>query len=98
MDDDFWPFDQPRNCATFTLRSIIFDGGPILAAFHDADDHGWQFLDGKPAELANAALVCLQEIVRHDPTVLEIADLPPGWCAWREAPGSPWQRAPDPTE
>jgi hypothetical protein len=53
-----WPFDQPRNCAVFTLRSIIFDGEPILYVSHDADDD-WQFLNGKPVDMAKAALVGL---------------------------------------
>lgn len=47
--------------------------------FHDEEDHGWQFLDGKPADLANAALVALEDIVEIDRSVLEVADIPPGW-------------------
>ena len=88
-----WPFDQPRNCVTFTLRSIVFDGEPILYVVHDADDHGWQFLDGKPIDMANAALVCLEEIVKRDPSVLELADMPPGWSATRSSVTAPWQRS-----
>ena len=87
-----WPFDQPPNCAAFTLRSIIFDGGSILYVSHDPDDHGWQFLDGQPIDMANAALVGPGEIVRQDPSVLELADMPPGWSATRAMKGSPWQR------
>jgi hypothetical protein len=87
-----WPFDQPPNCATFTLRSIVFDRQPILLVVHDIEDHAWQFLDGKRVTTANAALVCLSEIVKLDPTVLELADLPPGWEATRKAAGKPWIR------
>jgi hypothetical protein len=94
MGDTDWPFDQPRNCAVFTLRSIIFGGEPILYVSHDADDHSWQFLDGKPLDMANAALVGLGEIVRHDPSVLELADMPPGYSATRTNRSSPWQRSP----
>jgi hypothetical protein len=95
MPDDDWPFDQPRNCAAFALRSIVVDGGPILLVVHDAEDHGWQFLDGRPIDMADAALVALSTIVRRDPGVLEVADLPPGWRAWRASAASPWQRGPD---
>ena len=77
-----------------TLRSIVFDGAPILLVFHDEDDHGWQFLDERAFEMSNAALVALEEIVKHDPSVLEIADMPPGWKAWRDSASSPWHRAP----
>jgi hypothetical protein len=74
MAEDPWPFDQERRCAVVTLRSIVFDGEPILLVFHDEDDHGWQFLDGQAFEMSNAALVALEEIVKRDASVLEIAD------------------------
>lgn len=76
-----------------TLRSIIFGGEPILLVTHDCDDDGWQFLDGRPPESSNAATVGLGEVVRHDPSVLELADMPPGWRAWRDSPGAAWQRS-----
>lgn len=92
MTDAPWPFDQPRNCAVVTLRSIMFDDAPILYVCHDLDDHGWQFLDGRPIDMANAALVTLEEIVRHDTSVLDLADMPPGWCAKRITKSAPWRR------
>ena len=75
-----WPFDQPRNCATITMRQVmVIDGSePILLVSHDAEDHGWQFIGTSDASMADAKLVCLEHIVRLDPTVLEVADLPPG--------------------
>lgn len=76
----------------FTLRSIVFGGAPILLVTHDADDHGWQFLDGSKPEMGDAAIVGLGNIVRRDPTLLQLADLPPGWRAWRSSPSAPWQR------
>jgi hypothetical protein len=95
-DDESWPFDQPRNCAVITLRSIVFGGAPILLVAHDADDHGWQFLAGGTVDVADAAVVLLKNIVAHDPSVLDVADLPPGWQAWRASKTSPWQRGPHP--
>ncbi len=44
------------------------------------------------ADEADAAVVGLGEIVQLDPTVIEVADMPPGWHAWRHSPLSPWQR------
>lgn len=95
MPEQEWPFDQPRNAATITLRSIVFGGAPILHVTHDEDDHGWQFLGMEDARESDACVVGLQTIVAKDPSVLEIADLPPGWHAWRSSTGSPWQRAPN---
>ena len=89
---DIWPFDQPRNCATFTMRQVMNGSEPILLVSHDADDHGWQFIGTSDASMTDAMLVALEEIVKIDPTVLEIADLEPGWQAIRKSVGSPWSR------
>jgi hypothetical protein len=97
MADD-WPFDQPRNCAVITLRPIVFEGAPILHVTHDEDDHGWQFLGWEDADVAQGAVVCLSHIVELDPSVLEVADLPPGWHAWRRSKTEPWQREPRPVD
>jgi hypothetical protein len=93
MTSDGWPFDQPRNCAVITLRPIVFEGKPILHVTHDEDDHGWQFLGREDADPDQASVVTLEEIVQLDPSVLEVADLPPGWHAWRGSMESAWQRS-----
>jgi hypothetical protein len=87
-----WPFDQPRNCAVLSLRQIFVDGDPILRVVHDEDDHGWQFLGSGDAREEDAYVVALQEVVELDPTVLEVADLPPGWRAVRRRIGDTWIR------
>src|SRR5262245_36581929 len=94
MSGTEWPFDQPRNAASITLRSIAFEGAPILYVTHDADDDAWQFLGGESVREADACVVGLGEIVALDPSLLELADLPPGWHAWRESTASAWCRAP----
>lgn len=93
MADTDWPYDQPPNCAVITLRSIVFGGAPILHVTHDEDDHGWQFLGAGDANPEDAAVVSLDGIVSLDASVLEVADMPPGWHAWRRSRTSPWQRA-----
>ena len=91
-NDSEWPFDQPRNCATLTMRQILEGTEPILLVSHDEDDHGWQFIGTSDASVKDGRLVCLETIVRIDPTVLEVADLPPGWQAVRNSPGEKWVR------
>jgi hypothetical protein len=98
MSDDDWPFDQPRNAACITLRSIIFGNAPILHVTHDEDDHGWQFLGLEDAQESDACVVAFQKIVAKDSSILELADLPPGWHAWRRSPTSAWQRTPNTDE
>ena len=92
MDD--WPFDQSRNCAVLSVREIVHDGAPVLHVVHDAEDHGWQFLTLDDADPVEAAVVSLGSMVARDPSLLELADLPPGWRAWRESPQHTWRREP----
>ncbi|KAA5538877.1 hypothetical protein FYK55_25915 [Roseiconus nitratireducens] len=65
---------------------------PSLHVTHDEDDGGWQFLDGGDATLENAMVVSLRNVTDHDPTIKQLADLPLGWHAVRDAVGQPWQR------
>jgi len=92
MNKQPWPFDQPQNCAVITLRSIVFGDAPILHVSRDEDDHGWQFLGLKDADFADSAVVAFAEIVGLDETILQLADLPPGWRARRQSKSSPWIR------
>jgi len=92
-----WPFDQPRNCATFTMRQVLEGAESILRVTHDEDDHGWQFIGSSNALVADCKLVSLEEIAQLDPTILEVADLEPGWQAFRDFVGAPWIRRPHPS-
>jgi len=66
-------------------------GKPILLVSHDEDDHGWQFLDGSEnPDTGDAVDVCLSHVVETDPTLLVLAELPPGWQAWRPSPQDKW--------
>ncbi len=87
-----WPFDDPENVATMTVRQVTHDGQPILLVVRSADDGMWQFLTGGPISMADAMIVSLRGVFRLDPTIGELADLPLGWTAERSAPGQPWQR------
>jgi hypothetical protein len=90
-DDPHWPFDQSPRTAAITVRAVL-EGAPILHVSHDEDDEGWQFLDGEPAELAEARIISMAGAVALDPTLLEIADLPSGWVATRDGSSEPWRR------
>jgi hypothetical protein len=87
-----WPFEDPENVATLTVRQVVRGGQPILLVTHDSDDGMWQFLTGGPVEEADAMIVSLREVYRLDPSVGELADLPLGWQAERLAVGRPWRR------
>ena len=88
-----WPFADPPNMAAITVRQVIEDGEPILYVTHDADDGGWQFLTGGDVSTDDAMVVSLEEMLKHDPTLAELANLEPGWTAARGDVGSPWHRS-----
>ncbi|MGF1578857.1 MAG: DUF4262 domain-containing protein [Gemmataceae bacterium] len=93
-----WLFPDPPNAASFALKQTFREGKPILLVAHDDDaedeSSGWQFLTGETITTSDAMIVGLSTVVELDPTVNELADLPPGWQAERDAPGAPWRRAP----
>jgi RNAse (barnase) inhibitor barstar len=88
---DPWPFDQPRNCATLTSTHVMNEGKLITHVYHDEDDHGWQFHSAEGATMENSLLVTLESVISQDPTLLQVADLPPGWLARRSTKEEPWQ-------
>lgn len=89
-----WPFDQPRNAAAKTTVQVLMNGSPILQVTHYEADHSWTFLCGTTASEKDGRMVAMEEAVELDPTLLEIAELPPGWSAWRKKVGSQWNRKP----
>jgi hypothetical protein len=91
-----WPFQDPEDVAVIVNIRIVRKGEWIAYASRDAVDGAWQFHtnDPGPPHMRDALLVSLREIVQLDPTIKELADLPLGWCAWRESKDSPWHRGP----
>jgi hypothetical protein len=95
MPADDWPFDQARNVAAITTRQVLNDGLPILRVTHYSDDHDWAFVCGTTDTTEDGRVIAMQEALELDPTLRSIADLPPGWTAWREQVGAPWHRSRD---
>jgi len=87
-----WLFDQPENCATLGTTHVMRYGAVIVLVVHEKTDYGWQFLSGYGASLQIATVVTLSEIVEHDPSVVDVADLSPGWIATRTTKGDSWIR------
>lgn len=90
-----WPFDQPPDCVSVTTTHVMHGGQAITHVSHDEEDHGWQFHYPGEKSMADALLVALKTIYLHDPTIADVADLPPGWTATREDIGKPWTRTKD---
>ena len=83
-------FDEKRNVAVFTVKQIFKENRQILYVTHDEEDGAWQFLPGEPVEARDVMIVCLEEVVIHDPTINELHKLPMGHYAERKFIGDKW--------
>ena len=90
-----WPFDQEPDVAAITTVRVIEENLPILTVTHYADDHSWAFVCGTTNSTEDGRVIGMHEVLSLDPTLRTIADLPPGWTAWRDHIGGEWQRVPD---
>lgn len=95
MDNTVWRFAEPPNMAVIANRKIISSGEWIAYVSHDSDDGAWQFhvISSDSVNENDAVLVSLQEIVNIDHSITILADLPLGWCAWRNSKDDDWKRA-----
>ncbi|QEH37566.1 hypothetical protein OJF2_61570 [Aquisphaera giovannonii] len=90
-DDRCWPFQAGKNVAYFTTRHVLA-GAAVLLVSHD-EEGDWQFLCGTTNDPSDGALVCLGDMLARDSSLAEVADLPEGWMAERQAPGTDWSRS-----
>ncbi|NEM98005.1 immunity protein Imm33 domain-containing protein [Pontibacter burrus] len=85
-------FKEPLNTAVFTTKFVIEDKKPITYVSHDAEDGAWQFFSDDEFEdfESVAKIVGLGEIIKLDNSVLELADMPEGFYAYREGVKGKW--------
>ena len=87
-------FPGPDDQKAYTCTHVLEGGQPILRVSHDDDDGAWQFVCGGLHEgAAEGRIVCLSCILARDPSLQELADLPRGWGADREAVDASWERS-----
>jgi len=87
-----WPFPVSPDALVLTTRAAAFEGGGVAGVVHDEDGE-WQFLHGPYAEIDELIIVHLAHIAERHPGLPALADLPPGWEAWRHG-GGEWRRTP----
>ncbi|MDH5573574.1 MAG: hypothetical protein OEY89_17550, partial [Gammaproteobacteria bacterium] len=86
-----WPFDKPEDHLVITLKEISNKETPILYVRHFKDDSDWLFIKLDEAVIEDYTTVPISTIIDIDPTVKEIANIPPGWHAWRESIDDEWE-------
>jgi hypothetical protein len=87
--DTAWPFAEADTTTAITSRGVA-QGAPIMVAARALEDGTWIFLDTATIEAEDQRALSLGELARHDPTILELADLPLGWQARRQSIDQPW--------
>jgi hypothetical protein len=99
-----WKFSDSRDSGVYATRQVYVEGELLSLVSHD-EDGDWQFLhdeeadeEGELRETDDLMLVHFQHIVDRFPEVEQLADLPIGWIASREAAEQPWVREPRPKE
>jgi hypothetical protein len=85
-----WRFADASNTAPFTSTHIFKQGLPILQVSHDEEDGSWQCHSGKTCTTRDLQIVGLDEVVRLDASMAELADLPLGGQAQRQSIKEPW--------
>jgi hypothetical protein len=86
-----WPFSDPENVAVFTVADICDGRAPILRVCHDREDGAWQFLPGGGLpDKSQWRLLSLKEVVKRDPSVKLLAELPLDWEATRSGVTKTW--------
>jgi hypothetical protein len=82
--------------AAISDRGVLDDGMPVVFVIHYSEDESWAFLSGEAFSPDRGLLVSMGNVVRRDPSLLSIADLPPGWVATRDSADGRWLRREDP--
>jgi len=87
-------FDIPLETMVMTSTYVTRDGLPVLQVSHEYDEEDgddWQFHCGNgDYAMDKMQLVRLSTILKIDPDVVVVADLPVGFVAKRTAVGQPW--------
>lgn len=87
-----WKFADKPHTKAFISKAIKDGEEWITYVTHDLSDGAWQILGKTGVDSGGPELSCLHRMVEQDPTLAELADLPRGWSAERDAPGTPWER------
>lgn len=87
-----YEFIDNKNTMVITTQNIVNGEKAILLVSHDEDDGMWQFLEGEEVKEEETMIISLYEMVKIDPIVNQIADLPLGWIAYRGNRHDEWMK------
>jgi hypothetical protein len=89
-----WPFSVAPETTVRAHPRLFTEDDWVAYVVHETGG-AWRFHVPDIAWLAGEMLeVSLGRLLVIDESLALLADLPPGWHAWRAARDEPWQRAP----
>ena len=87
--DTGFKFYEAKDLAVFTTKQFL-EGEPILFVYHN-EDGDWQFHCSESPDLGEAAIVCLEQVLRRDPSLNSIYYLGYGKRAARKSIEADWE-------
>lgn len=91
-----WKFDQVPDAGAVVTQGVM-SGEPVVTIIHYSDDHSWAFLCAD-ADMGNAMLVRMDEVLEKHPDLQNFADLEPGYMLFRESINDEWQKDIEPQD
>ena len=83
-------FKEDQNVAVLTTKFVLFGKEPITYVYRYKEDGMWEFAGDTETKEADYKVISLEEIIMHDPSVSDVADLELGTYAYREENGGNW--------
>ena len=85
-------FPDDLKTPVFTTKYVVTDKKEITYVSHDADDGSWEFLSDDIIKdyVPVAKVISLEQMIKIDPTLLELADMPLGYFANRKTKKDKW--------
>ncbi len=90
-------WDDPLDPVAVTVPDVVAGKTSIVLVIHDSGHGGWQFMDGQDVKGSKPAVIPKEVLLRLDPSLAELKDLPVGWRARRASSKVPWIREKNPT-
>jgi hypothetical protein len=84
-------FKEPKNTAVYTTIHVMREGSIITFVSHELDGD-WQFMSDEPLQDFKKVgmLVAIEEVIKKDNSILELADMPIGYQATRKFKKDKW--------
>lgn len=82
-------FKESLKTIVFTSKYVVMQNSPIVYVAHH-EDGAWEFWGEQIIDESEIMLVTLEQIIKKDISILELADLPVEFSAQRKSKDNDW--------